>query len=136
MSQPLNVLLVEDLEDDVELLVRELRRGGYEPNFERVDSLEGMTAALDRQKWDVVISDHNMPNFSAPAALKLLKERQQDLPFIIVSGNIGEDIAVASMKAGAHDYLMKGKLARLVPAVDRELREAEGRRARRRSARR
>ena len=124
MNRPLRVLIVEDLEDDAELLLNELERGGYEPVHERVDTAAAMNAALDKQDWDIVIADYSMPNFSAPAALTLLKDKGLDLPFIIVSGNIGEDVAVAMMKAGASDYLMKGKLARLIPAVERELREA------------
>jgi PAS domain S-box-containing protein len=131
MNIPLRVLIVEDSEDDAELLVYELERGGYELIYERVDTPEAMNAALDKQLWDIVIADYTLPSFSAPAALTLLKERAIDLPFIIVSGTIGEDIAVAAMKLGAHDYLMKGKLARLAPAVERELREANERRKRR-----
>ncbi len=133
MGTPLRVLIVEDSEDDAALLVRELRRGGYDPTLQRVDTAAAMSAALDRETWDIVISDYTMPRFSAPAALAVLQESGLDLPFIIVSGTIGEDPAVAAMKAGAHDYLMKGKLTRLVPAVERELREAEGRRERKRS---
>jgi PAS domain S-box-containing protein len=131
MNRPLRVLLVEDSEEDAELLVYELERSGYDPIYQRVDTAMAMNAALDRKSWDIVIADYTLPNFSAPAALTLLKERELDLPFIIVSGTIGEDIAVAAMKAGAHDYLMKGKLARLAPAVERELREAGERRKRR-----
>ena len=131
MNIPLRVLIVEDSEDDAELLIYELDQGGYDLIHERVDTAVGMNAALDKQQWDIVIADYTLPNFSAPAALNLLKEKALDLPFIIVSGTIGEDIAVAAMKAGAHDYLMKGKLARLAPAVDRELREASDRRKRR-----
>lgn len=131
MSIPLRVLIVEDSEDDTELLIYELERGGYELISERVDTPIAMKAALHKQAWDVVIADYTLPSFSAPAALELLKERGLDLPFIIVSGTIGEDIAVAAMKAGAHDYLMKGKLARLLPAVERELRDASERRKRR-----
>ena len=133
MGIPLRVLIVEDSEDDTTLLVRELRRGSYDPTFERVDTPAAMKAALDKQTWDIVISDHNMPHFSSLAALTLLKENGLDLPFIIVSGNIGEDIAVAAMKAGAHDYIMKDNLARLNPALERELREAEVRRERKRA---
>ncbi|MGH7411491.1 MAG: response regulator, partial [Candidatus Methylomirabilis sp.] len=133
MGTPLRVLIVEDSEDDAALLVRELRRGGYDPEIRRVDTTAAMSAALDRETWDIVISDYTMPRFSAPAALSLFQERGLDVPFIIVSGTVGEDAAVAAMKAGAHDYLMKGKLARLVPAVERELREAEGRRERKRA---
>ena len=130
MSTPLRALIVEDSEDDAALLVRELRRGGYEPVWERVESAQAMKDAL-KQKWDVVIADYAMPRFSAPAALTMLQESGLDVPFIVVSGTIGEDVAVAAMKAGASDYLMKGKLARLCPAVRRELREANSRRLRR-----
>ncbi|KYC43149.1 hybrid sensor histidine kinase/response regulator [Scytonema hofmannii PCC 7110] len=124
MISHLRVLIVEDSEDDAFLVLRELRRGGYTLDYVRVDTPVAMRAALDRQPWDIVIADYNMPAFSAPEALKLLQSRKVDLPFIIVSGAIGEDIAVAAMKAGAHDYLIKGNLTRLVPAVERELREA------------
>ena len=112
------------------LLIRELRRGGYEPVFERVETREAMRDALKGHEWDIVISDYVMPLFSGLDALAVLRENRFDLPFIIVSGNIGEDIAVEAMKAGAHDYLIKGNLKRLAPAVERELREAEVRRAR------
>jgi PAS domain S-box-containing protein len=132
--QPLRVLLVEDSADDALLLLRELKRGGYEVFHERVDTAECMQSVLERQDWDVVISDHAMPAFSAPAALKLLRENGwRDLPFIIVSGHIGEDAAVKAMKAGAHDFVAKDSLARLVPAIERELRDAEERRERRRA---
>jgi PAS domain S-box-containing protein len=133
MSTPLRILIVEDSDDDAALIMRELRRGGYDPMFERVDTPAAMKAAIDKQTWDLVISDYSMPHFSAPAALTLLKDQGLDLPFIIVSGSIGEDIAVEAMKAGAHDYLMKGNMARLNPAIERELREAEGRRERKRA---
>jgi PAS domain S-box-containing protein len=129
MNIPLRVLIVEDSEDDAELLVCELERSGYNLISKRVDTPAAMNASL-AQAWDVVIADYTMPNFSAPAALTLLKEKALDLPFIIVSGSIGEDTAVTAMKAGAHDYVMKGKLARLAPAVERELREADERRKR------
>lgn len=131
MQRSLGVLIVEDSEDDALLLLRELRRGGYEVTTERVDTAAAMKSALARGRWDVVIADHSMPQFSALAALQVLKESGLDLPFIIVSGAIGEDVAVEAMRGGAHDYLMKDKLARLIPAVDRELREAEVRRQRR-----
>jgi PAS domain S-box-containing protein len=126
-------LLVEDSEEDGILLLRELRRAGYEPVCERVETADAMSNALEQQQWDVVIADYVLPRFSGPAALKLLQERGLDLPFIIVSGHIDEDTAVASMKAGAHDYVMKDRLTRLAPAVERELEEAEVRRARRQS---
>ena len=132
MDAPLKVLLVEDSEDDALLLVRRLRRGGYDPTWERVDTAAAMEAALDGRSWDLVISDHSMPTFSSSAALELLRRKGfVDLPFIIVSGQIGEDAAVAAMKAGAHDYLMKDDLGRLNSAIERELREADVRRERR-----
>ena len=129
MGAPLRVLLVEDSEDDALLLVRMLRRGGFDPTWDRVDTAAAMEAALDGRSWDLVISDHGMPAFNSSAALELLRGKGfVDLPFIIVSGQIGEDAAVAAMKAGAHDYLMKDNLARLNSAIDRELREAAMRR--------
>ena len=132
MGVPLRVLLVEDSEDDALLLVRSLRRGGYDPIWERVDTAVAMEAALDGRGWDLVISDHGMPAFDSLAALGLLRRMGfVDLPFIIVSGQIGEDAAVAAMRAGAHDYLMKDNLARLNSAIERELREADVRRERR-----
>ena len=132
--QPLRVLLVEDSSDDAMLLLRELKRGGYEVFHERVDTAECMRAALEGQDWDVVVSDHAMPTFSAPAALELLRENGwREVPFIIVSGHIGEEAAVKAMKAGAHDFIAKDSLARLVPAIERELRDAEERRERRRA---
>ncbi len=130
MNLNLRVLIVEDSEDDMLLMLRELRRGGYTLDYIRVDTPAAMKAALDRQEWDIVIADYTLPAFSAPDALKLLQSQELDLPFIIVSGTIGEDVAVAAMKAGAHDYIIKGNLARLVPAVERELREAQERRKR------
>ncbi len=130
MATRLNVLIVEDSEDDARLVVNGLRRGGYEPDWERVDSPEAMKAALTSRRWDLIISDYLMPQFDGFAALDLFKSSGQDAPFIIVSGNIGEDIAVDAMRAGVHDYIMKDNLKRLVPAVDRELREAGNRRAR------
>ena len=123
MTTPLRVLIIEDSENDTELLLRELRRGGYAPEYERVETPEGLVDALARQSWDLVISDYVMPCFNGLQALKLTQEKGIDIPFILVSGAIGEDVAVAAMKAGAHDYLMKGNLARLLPAIARELRE-------------
>jgi two-component system sensor histidine kinase UhpB len=131
MSVPLRVLIVEDSEDDALLLERELRRGGYEPVSQRVQTAEAMSAELKRQEWDIVISDYIMPKFNGLDAFKLLKDAGLDLPFIIISGKIGEETAVEAMKAGVHDYIMKDKLARLIPAVQRELKEAAVRRERR-----
>ena len=129
MGKALRLLIVEDSEDDAALVLRELQRGGYDPEWERVDTPEAMAVALARQTWDIVISDHAMPCFSAPAALALVKERGLDLPLIIVSGSIGEEAAVNAMKAGAQDYILKGSLAKLSAAVARELRETQDRRA-------
>lgn len=130
---PLRVLIIEDSEFDARILVNTLRQGGYQPTFQRVEAAVALSAALKEQPWDIILSDYNMPNFSAPDALKIVQESGLDLPFLIISGGIGEDVAVAAMKAGANDYLMKGNLARLAPAVERELREAEIRAARRRA---
>ena len=132
MNKELRLLLVEDSEDDALLVQRELKRAGYDLTCQRVDTAKAMEGAL-QQPWDVIISDYVMPQFNGFAALQLAGQRGLDLPFIIVSGQIGEETAVAAMKAGAHDYVMKDRLARLVPAVERELREAATRRARRES---
>lgn len=131
MGTPLKILIVEDSEDDLFLLLHELRKGGYAPEYLSVCSAEPMKQALTDRAWDVITSDYNMPGFSALAALDILKESGLDLPFIVVSGKIGEDQAVATMKSGAHDYVMKQNLSRLVPAIDREIREAGERRLRR-----
>ena len=133
MLKPLRVLLVEDSETDEQLLIRELRRQGYDASWLRVDTPSGMSEALSRSEWDAVISDYSMPEFSGLEALEVLKSSGLDLPFVCVSGTIGEDTAVATMKAGAHDYIMKGNLRRLGPAIERELREAVTRRERRRA---
>ncbi len=133
MGKSLRVLIVEDLEDDALLVIRELERGGYDIAFERVETAEAMTAALEKQAWDIIIADYHLPHFSAPEALTLLQQSNLDLPFIVVSGTIGEETAVATMRDGAHDYLMKGNLKRLVPAIERELHEAEVRRKRQRA---
>ena len=132
MSVPLRVLMIEDSEDDTALLVRELRRGSYDVTYERVDTPAAMSSALNKEKWDLVISDHSMPHFSGAAALKLLRQTESDVPFIFVSGTMGEEAAVAALKDGAQDYVMKTNLKRLVPAVQRELRELEERRERKR----
>jgi signal transduction histidine kinase len=133
MSTPLRVLIVEDSEDDALLLMRQLEHGGYHVTFERVATAATMIAALERQQWDIIISDYALPGFNGLAALRLVREKRLDIPFIVVSGTIGETIAVEAMKAGAHDYVMKDNLHRLVPAVERELREAEMRREHKRS---
>jgi sigma-B regulation protein RsbU (phosphoserine phosphatase) len=130
MPRPLRVLMIEDSDFDAELLLALLDRGGYRVTHTRVESAAELRKALDRD-WDIVIADYNLPQFDALAALEIVKTSGKDIPFIIVSGGIGESTAVAAMKAGAHDYLMKGNLARLVPVVERELREAENRHSKR-----
>jgi signal transduction histidine kinase/FixJ family two-component response regulator len=131
MATPLHVLMVEDSQSDAELAMIELRRGGFDPVYERVDTPAAMAAALDAGHWEVVIADYRLPGWSGLAALKMLQERQMDLPFIVVSGTIGEETAVEAMRAGAHDYVLKDNLTRLGPAVMRELRDVQVRRERR-----
>lgn len=133
VGKPLALLLIEDSEDDALLVLRELRRGGYDVQHVRVQTADDLLVALEQQLWDVVLSDYSMPGFSAPEALKLLQQYGSDTPFIIVSGTVGEDTAVAAMKAGANDFFAKDKLIRLVPAVERELRDARERRIRERA---
>ncbi|MGI0485227.1 ATP-binding protein [Pantanalinema rosaneae CENA516] len=133
MSAPLRVLVVEDSEDDAFLIIRTLQKAGYIITHQRVETATSMATALAEHSWDVVIADYSLPNFSAMAALTLLQHHQLDLPFIIVSGSIGEETAVNIMKAGAHDYVMKENFTRLVPVVERELREAQERQQRRRA---
>ena len=125
MPEPLSVLIVEDSENDARLLLRELERAGYAASWERVETAGSMRSALEGRSWDLVIADYTMPKFSAPAALALLQDLGLDLPFIIVSGSVGEDVAVEAMRAGAHDYLLKGNLKRLFPAIQRELEQAD-----------
>ena len=128
MGTPLRVLIIDDSEDDAILLLRELRQGGYDATSQRVDTPVAMNSALTDGAWDIALVDYVMPEFSGPAALSLLRESGLDLPSIVVSGVFGEDVAVEAMRAGAHDYMLKTQLTRLVPAVERELQEAEGRR--------
>jgi PAS domain S-box-containing protein len=128
MSKPIRVLLIEDNEDDALLIVRELRDGGFDPTYTRVESLEALKVELAGHEWDCIISDYSMPHFGGLAALAEVQSAGKDIPFILVSGTIGEDLAVAAMKWGAHDYIMKDKLSRLVPAIQRELKEAEAHR--------
>ncbi|WP_392530901.1 putative bifunctional diguanylate cyclase/phosphodiesterase [Nostoc sp. C117] len=125
MSEPLNVLIVEDSETDAMLVLRELRHGGFNPIWQRVQTAQELYLALNSCTWDVIISDYRLPGFNAPAALEIAKESQKDIPFILVSGTIGEVFAVEMMKAGAHDYVMKDNLNRLPEAVRREIRDAQ-----------
>jgi PAS domain S-box-containing protein len=129
---PLRILLIEDSEDDALLLLRELRRGGYEPQWQRVDTATALQEALSHP-WDLITCDYVMPGFSGPAALEILQAQDVEVPIVIVSGEVGDEVAVTVMKAGAHDYISKHKLTRLLPAIERELREADVRRARRRA---
>ena len=124
MPKELRVLIVEDSDNDAELLLRELRKGGFEPVHARVDTEEAMRSALMGATWDIIISDYSLPHFDGISALNVMKRHSKDIPFIIVSANIGEEIAVLAIKAGAHDFIMKGSLARLIPAIDREIKEA------------
>ena len=134
VSRSVSVLMVEDSETDAALIEWELEQAGLHPLTRRVQTASEMTAALDEVAWDVVICDYRLPGFSAPAALELVTARGLDVPFIVISGSIGEDSAVEMMRSGAHDYLMKDNLARLGPAVERELRDAANRVERRREA--
>src|SRR5215213_6064406 len=131
MKTLLRVLVVEDSSDDTELILREIRRAGYTIDHERVETKAGMQAALSHHPWDIILSDYSMPRFSAMAALATLNESGLDIPFLVVSGTIGEETAVEALKGGANDFLVKAKLARLIPAIERELRDAETRRSRR-----
>jgi len=130
-KKPLKALIIEDSETDALLLTEQLRAGGYDPQTRRVDNADDLAEALQTRTWDIIYSDHNMPQFSSTEALEIVRSSAMDVPFIIVSGAIGEEAAVAAMKAGAQDYLMKGNLARLVAATARELHDAQERRARR-----
>ncbi len=130
-NKTLDLLIIEDSEDDALLMLHRFREAGYRPAHQRVADAASMRASLERQSWDAVLSDHSMPGFDAFSALRTIQELRLDLPFIIVSGHMNEQTAVAAMRAGAHDYLSKNQLERLVPAVERELREARHRAERR-----
>lgn len=131
MKSELRVLIVEDSIDDTHLIVREIQRGGYHVDFERVETKETMEKALTTGRWDVILSDYSLPRFSLMGALQTLKSSRLDIPFLVVSGMVGEETAVTALKAGAHDFVLKGNLARLIPAIEREIREAEIRRSHR-----
>jgi phosphoserine phosphatase RsbU/P len=131
----LTALIIEDSEIDALLLQEQLKAGGYEVEARRVDNADDLAQALETRSWDIIFSDHNMPQFNSTEALQMVRSSAIDVPFIIVSGAIGEEAAVAAMRAGAQDYLMKGNMARLVAAVDRELMDARERRARRKAER-
>ena len=127
---PLKVLVVEDSSDDAELLLRALKQAGYDPSYALVQNAQGMRAQLRKMEWDMVISDYVIPGFGGIAALKVLRDSGHDIPFIIVSGKIGEDVAVEALHSGANDYLLKDRLTRLGPAIDRVLKEAAQKRKR------
>lgn len=133
MGKLLRALIIEDSEEDTQLLLRELRRVGYQVEFERVETDGAMRTMLAEKDWDLILSDYTLPKFGAPQALETLKASGLDIPFIIISGTIGEETAVAALKAGANDFIVKGKFARLSPVIERELREAESRRERKRA---
>jgi two-component system cell cycle sensor histidine kinase/response regulator CckA len=137
MKQAIRVLLIEDSDADAELVLRELRRAGYEPSYERVQTGDALGEALDRERWQLILTDYSMPRFSAPEAIAVVRGRGIDVPMFVVSGTVGEDTAVEAMRLGADDYLLKGKLARLGAAIEREMRDrqqrAEAREALRRS---
>jgi two-component system, cell cycle sensor histidine kinase and response regulator CckA len=130
MLRHIHVLIVEDSVDDTFFIVRELQRAGFEVEFERVENAPAMQAALAARHWDLIISDYRMPQFGGDAALALYQRSGQDTPFIMVSGAMGEEIAVEMVKSGAHDYITKQKLFLLGPAVERELHAADERRIR------
>ncbi|HEX2712277.1 MAG TPA: response regulator [Candidatus Acidoferrales bacterium] len=132
MGVPLCLLLVEDAEDDAVMIIRELKQAGYNVDFKRVESADTLKASLAERQWDLIISDFSMPGFSGTEALRLVRSTGSEAPFLFVSGTMGEDTAVAALKDGAQDYLIKTNLKRLAPAVQRELREAEERRQRKR----
>ena len=131
MGKLIRVLIVEDSENDTEVMLRELRRGGYEVEHQRVETRSAMQAALSQRGWDLVLCDYTLPHFSARDALQTLQASELDLPFIVISGTIAEESAVEMLKAGAHDFIVKGRFARLLPAIERERKDAETRRLRR-----
>jgi light-regulated signal transduction histidine kinase (bacteriophytochrome) len=131
MAQPIHVLIIENSEDDAILVAEQLRRSGYDPNWKMVDNAADLTEALAADSWDLFLCDYSMPGFSGMKALEIYKTFGLDIPFFLVSGLIGEERAVEAMRAGAHDCIMKDRLSRLGPAVERELREAANRRERR-----
>ena len=124
-DKSLRILMIDDSQDDVLLIIRELKKGGYNPVYERVETAASTKEALKAKQWDIILCDYKMPDFSAPSAIALLKESNIDIPIIIISGAIGEETAVECMRLGAHDYMMKDNLSRLCPAIARELGEAK-----------
>ncbi|MCX6560907.1 MAG: response regulator [Candidatus Aminicenantes bacterium] len=133
MSDSVRILLVEDSEDDAVLIIRKLKADGLDPDWIRVEEAGGLRNALRQRAWDIVLADYALPHFSGTAALALIKETGLDIPVILVSGTIGEDIAIEAMRAGAVDYIMKDKPGRLAPSIRREMAEARNRREKRRA---
>jgi hypothetical protein len=133
MSKPVQILLIEDSEDDKDLLLYEIKKGGINAKYLCIQTAEELKKALDQQDWDIILSDYSMPTFDGLTALRMLKDKGLETPFILISGTVGEDLAVEAMKAGAEDYIMKDNLRRLVPAMYRELRDAEVRKERRKA---
>ena len=131
MKPKLDVLVIEDSELDSKILLQLIQAGGFEVHSIRVETGGDLRSAINNGHWDLILADYNLPMLKGPEALRVVQETGKDIPFIVISGGIGEDLAVQIMKAGAHDYLMKGALARLVPVVEREVREARDRQARR-----
>ncbi len=125
MRELVRTLIVEDSEDDALLIINEIKKGGYEVYYEKVETATSMTIALNERKWDIVLSDYSMPHFNGIKALEVLKKSGIDIPFIIISGLIGEEVAVEVMKAGAHDYIMKNNLKCLLPTIEREIRKSK-----------
>ncbi|MCK5660290.1 MAG: response regulator [Methanosarcinales archaeon] len=123
MDGSLRILIVEDSEDDTALLLREIKKGGYDPTYVRVETASEMVESLNEQTWDFVFADYSLPSFSAPEALKVLQKSGLDLPFIIVSGKVEDEVAVEALTAGAHDFVRKDNMVRLIPAIKRELAE-------------
>lgn len=123
IGEYLKILIIEDSEDDTELLLHEIKKGGYNPTYVRVETANGMIESLNEQTWDFIIADYRLPDFSAPEALKVLQESGLDLPFIIISGKVEDDVAVEVLTAGAHDFIRKDNMVRLIPAIKRELGE-------------
>ncbi|MBN1474509.1 MAG: PAS domain S-box protein, partial [Syntrophaceae bacterium] len=130
-TKSLRVLIVEDVEDNALLVIREITKNGYNPEYSRVETAAEMKKALAERQWDIVLCDYKLPKFSGIKAIELLKETDKNIPVIVISGTIGEETAVECMKAGASDYFMKGKLSRLVPTIERELNEAENKKKQR-----
>lgn len=133
MSEPLRILIIDDSEDDTVLLVRHLRASGYAPDYRRIDTQDELRTALSAERWDLVICDYSMPQLSAPKALRIIQSLDRDVPVILVSGFVGEDELIRLIKIGAQDIILKSNLARLKPAIERELAEAQLRRDKQRA---